>query len=93
MAAAGVRSRSGQPLSDGVLRAMVSRAAREESDRPAASIGAMVKSRTSSSPGSKSSRMTPAKRDSPILHQLRPDLPVTPDTVAERIRRAAKLRR
>lgn len=31
LAAAGVRSRSGQPLSDGVLRAMVSRAERDRS--------------------------------------------------------------
>jgi len=92
LAAAGVRTRSGQPLSDGVLRAMVSRAGRDRSATTrAGSRHSIVPVARVRSYDGKASATLP----SPEPGELRPQR-LNSDTalanVAERIRRASALR-
>src|SRR5690606_3054816 len=90
LAAAGVRSRSGRPLSDSVLRAMVSRAGREPGGTDAAGEGKVKQRVQRAAADRRKVTETPASPVDARL-QLQRTNAALPD-VAERIRRASALR-
>jgi hypothetical protein len=92
LASAGVRSRSGQPLSDGVLRAMVSRAGRDGSAAVRAACSHATERVARVRAYDAQATKTLSSPDAGELRRQR----LNPDTalsdVAERIRRASALR-